>query len=134
MKFNYNPGGAGSAPYNLNCTYLVPNSMTRVTSDGTVTYTLAFSLISGTNYKETNTKVDMGGNKTVYTFTGLTSTGNSSTWAQVLTEVDYYPNTGTVGSPTYGTPWKRIYCYNTTSPVQSPTARLHSGGLPNHGS
>lgn len=126
VSFNYNPSNSG-APYNLNCTYLIPNSITRTTSDGTVSYTLAFASISGaSDYKETDTRIDAGGNKTVYTFTGLTSTGNSSTYTQVLTEKQSYINQGTVSSPSYGTPTTMIYCYNSSSPTVAncPTAQV----------
>jgi hypothetical protein len=113
VSFNYNPGGATSAPYNLNCTYLIPNSMTRTTSDGTVTYTWA-----KTSAGNKTTKVDIGGNKTVYTF-------NST---PVLTEVQSYLNTGTIASPSYSsTPTKQVvYCYNNTNPTVSscPTAAV----------
>jgi hypothetical protein len=111
VSFNYNPGGVTSAPYNLNCTYLIPNSMTRTTSDGMVTYTW-----TKTTAGNTTTRLDIGKNKTVFTF-------NST---PVLTEVQSYVNTGTVASPTYSsTPTKQIvYCYNTSSPTVSscPTA------------
>ena len=118
VSFNYNPAGLGSSGhYGFDCSRIQPEGLSRTTSDGTVTYTTAFSLISGSSYKELTTKIDMGGNKTVYTFTGFTSTGNDTTHAQVLTEVQYYPNTGTVGSPTYGTPLVKIYCYNSASPT-----------------
>ena len=127
MGYNWNPNSAAND--GLNCTYLVPNKMTRTTSDGTVSYTLAFSLISGSNYKVTDTKIDIGGNKTVYTFTGLTSTGNAAAPAiQALTEVQYYQNTNTVTAPMYSsTPTKLvIYCYNSSSPTVAncPTATV----------
>jgi YD repeat-containing protein len=128
VQFNYNPGGATTAPYNLNCTYLVPNSMTRTTSDGTVTYTTSFTTSSP--YIETVTKVDIGGNKTVYSFTGFTATGTAAApTAQVLTEVQAYANTGTVTRPTYSsTPMQLvIYCYNNSSPTVSscPTSTVN---------
>jgi hypothetical protein len=127
VSYNWNPNSAAND--GLNCTYLVPNKMTRTTSDGTVSYTLAFSLISGSNYKVTDTKIDIGGNKTVYTFTGLTSTGNVAAPAiQALTEVQYYQNTNTVTAPMYSsTPTKVvIYCYNSSAPTVAncPTATV----------
>ena len=127
VSYNWNPNSASND--GLNCTYLVPNELTRTTSDGTVRYTLAFFQNSGSNYGETDTKIDIGGNKTVYTFTGLTSTGNAAApIIQVLTETRYYVNTGTVSMPTYAsTPTKLIvYCYNSSSPTVSscPTATV----------
>jgi YD repeat-containing protein len=127
VSYNWNPNSAAND--GLNCTYLVPNKMTRTTSDGSVTYTLAFFQISGSNYGETDTKIDVGGNKTVSRFTGLTSTGNAAApTIQALTETQYYVNTGTVSRPAYSsTPTKLvIYCYNSSSPTVSacPTATV----------
>jgi RHS repeat-associated protein len=122
IQYNWNPNNASHD--GLNCTYLVPASLKRTTLDGAVTYTLAFSQIgSSSNYKETNTKIDIGGNKTVYTFTGLISTGNAAApTIQALTQVQYYPNTGTVSSPSYAAtstqaePAETVtYCYNGNS-------------------
>jgi len=103
VGFNYNPANLGSSSnYNLNCTYLIPNSMSRTTSDGTVTYTWTH-----TSTGNSTTKVDVGGNKTIYTF-------NST---PILTQVLYFPNTGTVSSPTYSSTAMRtdLYCYNGNS-------------------
>lgn len=127
VSYNWNPNSAAND--GLNCTYLVPNKMTRTTSDGTVSYTLAFFQNSGSSYGETNTKIDIGGNKTVYRFTGLTSTGNAAApTIQTLTETQYYVNTGTVSRPAYSsTPTKLvIYCYNSSSPsvTSCPTAAV----------
>jgi RHS repeat-associated protein len=119
VGFNYNPGNLG-APYNLNCTYAMPNSMTRTTSDGAVTYSIAFSA-NGSYWKSVTTKLDIGKNKTMYTFTGLTSTGifPPAPMTQALTQKAYYANGGTVSAPSYsGTPTKlEIYCYNNSSPT-----------------
>jgi len=110
VSFNYNPGGATSAPYGFNCTYLVPNSMTRTTSDGTVTYTWAH-----TSTGNTTTVLDIGQSKTIYTFSSA-----SASSATVLTEVQFFPNSGSVASPIYSrNPTSTvIYCYNSGS---SPT-------------
>jgi RHS repeat-associated protein len=120
VKFNYNPGAATSAPYGFNCTYLVPNSMTRTTSDGTVTYTWAH-----TSTGNTTTVLDIGQNETIYTFSapGI----NDTTIA--LTEMQYFANTGTIATPTYaGTATTTVtYCYNSgASPTVSscPTATV----------
>jgi RHS repeat-associated protein len=126
VAYNYNPNNASND--GLNCTYVVPNKITRATSDGTVSYTLSFFQNSGSNYGQTDTKLDIAGNKTVYTFSGLTSTGNApAPIIQPLTEVQYFVNTGTVTNPGYSsTPTKQvIYCYNSgKSPTVSscPTA------------
>jgi hypothetical protein len=93
----------------INCTYQTVPELQRVTSDGTTTYTLAYSLIAGTNYKATNTVVDGGGNATVYTFTGFTAAGYSPTYAQALTEVQHY--LGPVSPSNLLT--TDVYCYNT---------------------
>jgi YD repeat-containing protein len=91
----------------INCTYQTAPELKRVTSDGMTTYTLAYSLISGVNYEATNTVVDNGGNHTIYTFTGLTSTGNAALpTAQVLTEVQHYQGSSTLLTTD-------VYCYNT---------------------
>jgi YD repeat-containing protein len=91
----------------INCTYQMPNGMTRTTSDGTTKYALAFVNNSGGNYGETDTVTDQGGNNTVYTFTGLTATGNAAPpITQALTEVQHYQGSGTLLSTD-------VYCYNT---------------------
>jgi RHS repeat-associated protein len=113
VSFNYNPS-AGSND-GLNCTYLVPNGLTRTTSDGTVTYSLVTSLVTGAHYKSVTTKIDIGGNKTTYTFTGLTGAGVAALpVTQALTQKAYYANGGTVSVPSYsGTPTRtETYCYN----------------------
>jgi RHS repeat-associated protein len=113
ITYNWNAAGATSAPYGLNCTYLVPNKATRTTSDGTVTYTTSFS--TSAPYTETVTRVDQGGNKKVYTFTGFTSTGNAvAPTTQALTSIAYWPNQGSVSVPAYGSTATEIltYCYN----------------------
>jgi RHS repeat-associated protein len=118
VSFNYNPTASNND--GLNCTYLVPNSMTRTTSDGTVTYTWTSFTNGGTNYGNYTTKLDSSQNKTVYTFTGLSSNGvKPIPTVQALTEVQYFHNTGTIASPTYSSTADRtnIYCYNTSSPI-----------------
>jgi hypothetical protein len=112
----------GGNNYGLNCTYQTVPTLTRRLGNGdTTTYTLAYSLISGSNYEATNTVVDPGGNKTVYTFTGFSSTGNSPTYAQVVTEVQRYQGTSTLLTTD-------VYCYNTVfascSTSSAPTAQV----------
>jgi len=119
VKFNYNPGGATTAPYGYNCTYGMPNSMTRKTSDGTVTFT-----VSGlSSFGSTTTVLDIGQNKTIYTF----STGAVDADTTVLTQMQYFLNTGTVAAPAYSSTATNTvtYCYNAgASPTVSscPTA------------
>lgn len=104
VTYNYNPSSGPNG--GLNCTYLVPNKMTRITSDGTTTYTWASYQISGNSYGNTTTVVDNGGNKTVYTFTGLTATGNAASPAiQALTQVQHNQGSSTLLSTD-------VYCYN----------------------
>jgi hypothetical protein len=76
--------------------------MTRQTQDGTTTYNWALVNNGNGNYGNTTTVIDPGRNKKVYTFTGLTSTGNAAPpTMQALTEVQTYQNTGTVSNPVY---------------------------------
>ena len=127
VSYNYNPSGAGND--GLNCTYLVPKTLTRTTSDGKVTYTWAAVNSGSGNWGNTTTKIDVGGNKTVYTFTGLTASGVAAApVAQALTEVQYYANAGTVSNPSYSSiPTKQvIYCYNVGA---SPTVSSCSAAV-----
>jgi hypothetical protein len=113
VAFNYNPNSASND--GLNCTYLTPDSLTRTTSDGTVSYTLAYTTSNG-YVTVTDTKLDIGGNKTIYTFESFPGpVGYLPGYAYPPTQVQYFPNTGTVSSPTYsGTALKAVtYCYNT---------------------
>ena len=114
ITYNLNPNSLSND--GLNCTHQTPNAMTRVTSDGTTKYTLAYSLISGVNYKVTDTVLDNGNNQTVYTFTGLTSTGNqASPVTQAVTEIQRSQGSSTLLTTD-------LYSYNTaytTSPSAS---------------
>jgi YD repeat-containing protein len=108
----------------LNCTYQVPPTLTRTTSDGTTTYTWAAKNNGSGNWGNTTTVVDPGGNEKVYTFTGLTATGNAALpITQALTEVQTFQNTGTVGSPTYSTTATTtdFTCYNATAYNSTPS-------------
>jgi RHS repeat-associated protein len=114
--YNWNPNSAAND--GLNCTYLVPNEMTRITTDGKVTFTWAH-----TSTGNTTTRLDIGQNETVYTF----SNGGNAT---VVTEVQYFLNTGTVASPAYASTATNTvtYCYNSgISPTVSscPTAAVN---------
>ncbi|MGB6801588.1 MAG: hypothetical protein WBE31_04930, partial [Candidatus Sulfotelmatobacter sp.] len=114
VQFNYNPTGA-SAPYGLNCTYLVPNSLTRTTSDGTVTYN--WTHLSGGGSQ--TTRLDIGKNETIYTFSA----------SGILTQVQSFHNGGTITAPSYGGTADLVttYCYNIGSaPTVSscPTATV----------
>ena len=132
ITYNYNPSNLNSASnYNFNCTYLVPNSLTRTTSDGIVTYTWAH-----TTDGNTTTVLDIGQNKTVYTF------ANGGT-APAVTQMQYFANTGTVASPAYATTATSTttYCYNSgasptlsaclTAPVVQPVTQLAVFSSPN---
>jgi hypothetical protein len=63
------------------------------------------------------TKLDIAKNKTVYSFSGFTSTGPAaSPTVQAVTDILYYVNTGTVASPTYsGITKEQVYCYNSAA-------------------
>jgi hypothetical protein len=103
-RYTYSGGNNG-----IDCVYQNPPTLTRTQGNGDkTTYTLTHNLISGSTYNAVNTVVDPGGNNTVYTFTGFTSTGVSST-AQVLTQVQKYK--GTIS--TSNLLETDVYCYNT---------------------
>jgi RHS repeat-associated protein len=94
VKYNWNPNSGAND--GMNCTTFIPDALNLTTPDGVISYT------TGTN---TTTKLDYGKNKTVYEFT---SSGD------FLTQVSYYPNTGSVATPSYsGTATETdTYCYN----------------------
>jgi hypothetical protein len=96
INFNYNPNS--SLNDGMNCTALIPNALTVHTSDGTISYSLASFSSSGSTVQ----KLDIGKNKTMYTF----SSG-------VLTEIQAFHNTGSVTTPTYGSTadLQTTYCY-----------------------
>ena len=101
VTYKYSGGKSG-----LDCIYLVPPTMTRTTSDGTWTYTWTVVNNGNGNYGNTTSVVDPGGNKTVYTFTGLSNSGNASfPTAQVLTQVQHYQGSSTLLNTT-------VICYN----------------------
>jgi RHS repeat-associated protein len=103
VNYTYSGGNNG-----INCTYQVPPTMKRQTSDGTTTYTWA-AVNNGNGWGNTTTVLDQGGNKTVYTFTGLTSTGNAALpTVQALTEVQHYQGSSTLLTTD-------VYCYNAKS-------------------
>ncbi len=109
ITYNYNPSSAAND--GINCTYGVPNKLTRTTADGTTTYTWALVNNGGGNFGNTTTVLDNDGNATVYTFTGLTSSGNSLAFRQVLTEVQRYQGSVSPGNLLT----TDVYCYNAAS-------------------
>jgi len=113
ITYSYSGGNHG-----IDCTYQVPPQLTRVTSDGTTTYTWAAVNNGGGNWGNTTTVVDNGSNETVYTFTGLTPTGNAAyPVVQALTQVQRYQGSSTLLTTD-------VYCYNGVSgqPSNCPTA------------
>ena len=107
IAYNYNP--SSGANYGLNCTYLIPNQITRTTSDGVTTYSWMATNTVGSNYASTTTVVDNGGNKSIYVFTGLTATGDAAPpVTQALTQVYHYQGSSTLLTTD-------IYCYNAAS-------------------
>ena len=118
ITYTYTGGSSG-----VNCQYQTVPVLTRTLGNGDQTkYTLTYSLISGSAYEATNTVIDPGGNKTVYTFTGFTSTGTAAEpTAQVLTQVKRYQGSSTLLS-------SDVYCYNTAfsscSFTNAPTATV----------
>jgi hypothetical protein len=104
ISYGYSGGHNG-----IDCTYGIPPILTRTTSDGTTTYTWAVVNNGSGQYGNTTTVVDNGGNKTVYTFTGLTATGNAAyPVIQALTQVQHYLGTSTLLTTD-------VYCYNAAS-------------------
>ena len=104
VTYTYSGGNSG-----INCTYQVTPVLTRATSDGTTTYTWAAVNNGSGQWGNTTTVVDNGGNKTVYTFTGLTATGNANYPAiQALTQVQHYQGSSTLLTTD-------VYCYSAAS-------------------
>lgn len=93
-----------------------PTSLTRVTPDGTYTYTM------GTSPSKVTTALDPGKNKTVYTFSGGYDTVYPK--AAVLTQVQKYENTGTVSNPSYTLLTTDVICYNGNQ-TNCPTATVY---------
>src|SRR5258708_22117446 len=92
ITYGYSGGNSG-----IDCAYGVPPILTRTTTEGATTYTWALVNNSNGNYGNTTTVIDPGGNRTVYTFTGLTSTGNAAPpVTQVLTQVKHYQASSTL--------------------------------------
>ena len=90
VRYTYSGGNSG-----IDCNYWVTPVLTRTLGNGDVTtYTLTHPFVSGSNYQALNTVVDPGGNQTEYTFTGFTSSGASSTYAQALTQKKVYSGNG----------------------------------------
>lgn len=91
------PGNSGNN-YGLKCTYIVPTEITRTTSDGTTSYSIAWQTSGGSCSASaacsTTTVIDPGGNKKVYTFSA--GWGAASPAILALTEVQTYQNMGTI--------------------------------------
>lgn len=116
VQYTYSGGLNG-----IDCTYQNPPVLTRKLSNGdTTTYTLSHNLVSGSNYNAVNAVVDPGGNETDYTFTGFTSTGPSSSYAQVLTQVAKYQGHGSSKTLLE----TEYYCYNTAFTSCSQSASV----------
>jgi hypothetical protein len=102
----------------VNCTYLTPPTIKRITGDGTTQYSFA-----PTSTGMTTTVTDDGGNVTIYTFVNSsTLTGNPAVGNPILTEVQHYQGASTLLTTD-------VYCYNAASgqPSNCPTA---SSSLP----
>jgi RHS repeat-associated protein len=101
----------GGTHNGLDCTYQNAPTLTRTLGNGDVTtYTLTHPQIGTSgNYQAVNTVIDPGGNKTIYTFTGFTSTGLAALpTAQLLTQVQRYQGSSTLLTTD-------VYCYNTNT-------------------
>jgi len=107
VRYNWNPNSLGND--GINCTYGIPQYMTRTTADGTTTYAWSPVNNGGGNWGNTTTVTDNGGNKTVYSFTGLTSTGFAQApTIQALTQVKRYQGSSSLLTTD-------VYCYNAAS-------------------
>jgi hypothetical protein len=101
VQFTY-----GSGQNNIDCTYFTSDNVTKVLGNGdTTTYTLSYT---GGSYPTTitNTVINPGGNKTVYTFSG----------SQLITSIVHYLGSGSTTLDTTS------YCYNASFSVCSPTS------------
>ena len=105
VQFTY-----GSGQHTIDCTYFTSDTVTKALGNGdTTTYTLSYT--GGTPPTAiTNTVINPGGNKTVYTFSRL----------QLITSIVRYLGSGSTTLDT------TTYCYNASFSVCSPT----SGGTP----
>jgi RHS repeat-associated protein len=103
VSYSYGGGFNG-----IDCTYQTVPVLTRTLGNGDITtYTLTHNSLGSGKYNAVNTVVDPGGNKTVYTFTGFSSTGvGAPPMAQVLTDVKRYQGSSTLLE-------EEAYCYNT---------------------
>jgi RHS repeat-associated protein len=102
VSYRYSGGSNG-----INCIYGVPPTLKRTTGDGMTEYDWAAVNNGGGNWGNTTTVTDAGGNVTIYTFTGLTSSGLAAfPVVQALTEVQHKQGSSTLLSTDY-------YCYNT---------------------
>jgi RHS repeat-associated protein len=116
----YTYGGSNNG---INCTYQTVPVLTRTLGNNDkTTYTLAYSIIgSGPAYQATNTVIDPGGNKTVYTFTGFNSTGVNVGTSQLLTQVQRYQGTATLLTTD-------VYCYDGVTST-CPTNTMAAGPI-----
>jgi YD repeat-containing protein len=97
----------------MNCTYQIPPTIQRTTSDGTTTYNFAPSSTG-----VTTTVTDNGGNVTIYNFVNSsTLTGDPAVGSPILTEIRHYQGSNTLLTTD-------VYCYNGASgqPSNCPTA------------
>lgn len=123
ITYNYNP--SSGANDGLDCTYLAPTEMTRVTADGTTSYAIAWQASGGSCSSSTpcstTTVIDPGGNKKVYYFSA--GWGAASPVTLAVTEVQTFQNTGTIASPSYSTTptTQDFVCYNTTTYNTTPS-------------
>lgn len=118
-KITLRTGGTISFGYSgaFNCTMLASPTMTRMTSDGTWTYTIALLSSSGVPYGSTTTVTDPAGNVTIYTFNGAPTLWN--TFVPVLAEVQIYNGASTLVSTS-------VLCYNGNTICTGSSAPLIS--------
>ena len=101
VQFTY-----GSGQNNIDCTYFTSDTVTKALGNGdTTTYTLSYT--GGTPPTTiTNTVINPGGNKTIYTFSG----------SQLITSIVHYLGSASTTLDTTS------YCYNASFSVCSPTS------------
>jgi hypothetical protein len=118
-------GGTVSYGYSgMDCTSLLPTTVTRTTADGTTTYTRVVFTGAGGKFGTTTTVLDPGKNRTTYTYMGTDANGTplrSAPTPLTLTQIKVEQNTGTVASPAYTLLSTTIYCYNGNATACSTT-------------
>jgi RHS repeat-associated protein len=130
ISYSYGQGSVSGCSNGINPGFQTVPVLTRKLGNGdTTTYTLTYSVCCfglGPTATATNTVVDPGGNQAVYTFSGLSSSGNQAyPVAQVVTEIQKYQGTSTLLTTD-------LYSYNTafTSTPSASTISATTNSFP----